>query len=188
MIKKVLFRIMMKSIAKKNMLSTPKVVQLPARKFVGYKITTTLKNNKQKEDIPPFYHKIYDNNELDPLLSGNELKMHCIFDMHENQEDFDYYIAVENKTAVNDSHYAQTQLPEGKYIVVEFLKRNNKTVHMIMMYIRNMWMKANQHKERKSPPFILYDERFHTNYQKHGCEGANYLGEPVATLYIPVEN
>lgn len=177
----------MKIIAKKNMLSTPKYIQLPAMKFIGYKITTTLKNNKQKEDIPPFYHKIYDKNKLDVLKSGSELKMYCIFDMCENQLDFNYYVAVENKTTMNDKIYAKIELPAGKYIEVEVLKRNNKTVNMIMMYMKNIWMKANGYKERKAPPFILYDERFHTNYQKYGCKGGDYLGKPFATIFLPVE-
>ncbi len=170
------------------MLSTPKAVQLPAMKFIGYKITTTLKNNKQKEDIPPFYHNVYDSNKLDVLKSGNELNMYCIFDMRENQETFDYYIAVENKTTTNNKTYAKIQLSAGKYIKVELLKRNNKTVNMIMMHIRNIWMKENSYKERKAPSFILYDERFHANYQKYGCKGDDYLGMPLATLYLPVES
>ena len=186
MIKKVLFRIIMKSITKKNMLSAPRAIQLPAMKFIGYKITTTLKNNKQKEDIPPFYHEIYDNNKLDVLKSGPELKMYCIFDLHENQEEFDYYVAVENATGINDETHAKIQLAAGKYIRVDLLKRNNKTVSLIMMYIRNTWMKANAYKERNAPSFILYDERFHTNYQKYGCKGDDYLGNPVAALYLPV--
>ncbi len=187
MIKKVLFRIIIKSIAKKNILSMPKAVQLPGMKFIGFKITTTLKNNKQKEDIPPFYHEIYDNNKLDVLKSGSELKMYCIFDMDENQEKFDYYVAVENKTIFDDK-YAKIQLPAGKFIIVEVLKRNNKTISMIMIYMRNMWMKENGYKESKNPAFIMYDERFHVNYKKYGCKGDDYLGNPVATLYLPVEN
>lgn len=187
MIKKVLFRIIVKSIAKKYMISKPKAIQLKAMTFIGYKITTTLKSNKQKEDIPPFYHDIYDNNKLDVLKSSSEQKMYCIFDLYENQEDIDYYVAVEDKTNINDK-YAKIQLPAGKYIEVEVLKRNNKTVNMIMMYMKNMWMKANGYKERKSPPFILYDERFHLNYQKYGCKGDDYLGNPYATIYLPVEN
>ncbi|MBN2610119.1 MAG: effector binding domain-containing protein [Bacteroidales bacterium] len=178
----------MKSTAGKNMLSTPKVSQLEAMKFIGYKITTTLKNNQQKEDIPPFYHKIYDNSKLDILKSGGEFKMYCIFDLHENQEDLDYYVAVENKTTINDKTFAQIQLPAGKYIQVELLKKNNKTVSMIMMYIKNMWMKTNGYKERNAPAFILYDERFHTNYQKFGCKGNDYLGNPLAVLYLPIDD
>jgi predicted transcriptional regulator YdeE len=113
--------------------------------------------------------------------------MYCIFDLYENQEDIDYYVAVEDKTNINDK-FAKIQLPAGKYIEVEVLKRNNKTVNMIMMYMKNMWMKANGYKERKSPPFILYDERFHLNYQQYGSKGGDYLGNPYATIYFPVEN
>ena len=157
-------------------------------KFIGFKISTTLRDNKQKEDIPPFYHKIYDNNKLDVLKSGSELKMYCIFDLHKNQEDFDYYVAVENNTVTNEKNYAEIQIPAGRYLEVEVLKRNNKTVNIIMMYVRKIWMMANGYAERKAPPFILYDERFHKNYQKFGCKGDDYLGNPLATLYLPIES
>jgi len=188
LIKSILLKVLVKKTAKANMLSTPKTIKLPDKKLIGYSITTTIKNNKQKEDIPPFYHDIYDNNKLGILKSDDEFNMYCIFDMHLNQEDFDYYITVENKTGIDDDEYAQIQIPEGKYIQVELIKRNNKTVSMIIFYIRNIWLKSNGYKERKAPLIILYDQRFHTNYQKYGCRGNDYLGMPVATLQIPVED
>jgi len=188
MIKKVIFRFLVKRMAKKNILAVPKEIHLPAKQFIGYSISTTLKNNKQKEDIPPFYHEIYDNDKLKVVKPDGEFRMYCIFDMHENQEDFDYYVAVENNSVQKDGAYAHIQIPAGKYIQVELLKRNNKTVAMIMMYIRTLWMKANGFKERKAPPFIVYDERFHVNFRKFGCKGNDYLGYPVANLYIPVES
>ena len=73
------------------------------------------------------------------------------------------------------------------YIQVEFLKRNQKTVGIIVMYIREIWIKANGYKEKDTPPFILYDERFHSNYKRYGCKGDDYLGKPIAVLHIPVE-
>ena len=112
--------------------------------------------------------------------------MYCIFDLHKNQENLDYYVGVENKTAITDKRYAQLDLPAGDYIKVELLKRNNKTVFMIMMYIKNLWIKRNGLKERNAPAFIVYDDRFHTNYQKFGCKGDDYLGYPVSVLYIPI--
>ncbi|MFW5879861.1 MAG: GyrI-like domain-containing protein [bacterium] len=188
MIKKVFIRILMQKIVKNNMLSTPKAIQLPAMKFIGYSISTTLKNNKQKEDIPPFYHDIYDNNKLASIKPDGDFTMYCIFNMHENNEDFDYYVTVENKTDITDEAYSKIQIPAGKYIQAELLKRNNKTVAMIMLYIRTIWIKANGYKERKAPPFIIYDERFHANFQKYGYRGGDYLGNPNATLYLPVED
>jgi len=187
MIKKVVLRIMMKRIVNKNMLSTPKFIQLPGKRLIGYKLITTLKNNQQKEDIPPFFHEIYDNNKLSGLQRGDELKMHCLFSMHENQENFDYYIAVENPNNIKNECYDTLQLKKGAYITVDFIKRNNKAVHLIMMYLRNVWMQANGCVERKAPAFILYDNRFHSNYAKYGCKGDDYLGNPLATLFLPVE-
>jgi predicted transcriptional regulator YdeE len=188
MVKKVILRLIMKRIVKKNMLSAPKVIQLPAIKFKGYSITTTLKDNQQKADIPPFYHDIYDNKKLVAIKPDGEFRVFCIFNMHKNQEDFDYYVAVEAKSDLDNDGYAKIQTREGKYIQVELLKRNNKTVAMIMMYIRTVWMKKNGWAEKNAPSFIVYDERFHANYQKFGCKGNDYMGEPYATLFLPVKD
>lgn len=186
MVKKVIMRQIMKSIVKKNMLAEPKVIQLPVMKLAGYSIATTLKGNQQKADIPPFYHDIYDNNKLDSIKPDGEFRMYCIFNMHENQVDLDYYVAVESKWDINTDVYAKIQTQAGKYIQVELLKRNNKTVVMIMMYVRSVWMKKNGFAEKHAPSFIVYDERFHSNYQKFGCKGDDYLGKPFATLYLPI--
>lgn len=188
MVKKIIMRQIMKSIVRKNMLAKPGIMQLPAMKFAGYSIATTLKNNQQKADIPPFYHDIYDNNRLDSIKPEGAFRMYCIFNRHENQEDFDYYVAVEDKGDIQNNGYAKIETPAGKYIQVELLKRNNKTVAMIMMYVKNVWMKKNGYTEKNAPAFIVYDERFHTNYQKFGCKGDDYLGKPFATLYLPIKD
>lgn len=186
--KKLIFQFIMRSLAKKNMLTTPKIIELPSMQFVGYKITTTTRNNQQKADIPPFYHDVYDNHKLNSLKQGNELNMYCLFDLHQNLEDFDYYVAVENTNNTGNDSLAEIQTPAGKYVKVEFLKRNNKTVYMIMMYMRTIWIKRNGFRERTAPPFILYDGRFHANYQKHGRKGGEYLGKPIASIYLPIED
>ncbi len=56
-----------------------------------------------------------------------------------------------------------------------------------MIYLRAIWIEANGYRERKSPAFIVYDERFHTNYKINGCTDGNYPGNPIATLYIPID-
>lgn len=50
---------------------------------------------------------------------------------------------------------------------------------MIVMYIHELWVKANRYTERNTPPFIMCDERFHANYRKYGCKRENYLGIPL---------
>ncbi len=187
LIKSVMLKFIVNKTVKANVISKPKTIILPTKNLIGYSIATTIKNNKQKEDIPPFYHNIYDNNKLDVLKGSNKFNMYCVFDMHANQFDFDYYIAVENNTGNNNKQFAHIQMPKGKYIQLEFLKRNNKTVSLIIVYIKNYWIKQNGYTERKAPVVILYDDRFHKNYHKYGCINNNYIGAPVATMYIPVK-
>ena len=187
-IKKIVVSILMKRLARKNMISTPETIQLPAMEFIGYSITTTIKNNQQKKDIPPFYHHVYDNNKLNELCANRDLKMYCIFDLHDNKEDFDYYIAVENCKLIDKDECAKFRTEKGRFVKVDFLKRNNKIVNMVMMYMRFVWLKLNGFVERNAQPFILYDERFHSNYKKYGCKGDDYQGYPAASLYLPVED
>jgi predicted transcriptional regulator YdeE len=113
--------------------------------------------------------------------------MYCIFDVHENEKDFDYYTAVENKSGISDEKYAEITLPKGKYVRVEFYKRSHTAASLVAVYSRNLWIELNGYKKRNSPVFIIYDERFHRNYQKYGYKDGVYLGEPFAAMHIPVE-
>jgi len=188
-ITKYLFRAILKTAVKKFIVAVPREVSLGNLDLVGYSISTSLKNNKKQKDIPPFYHDVYDNKKLEQLNDpGSELKMYCVFDFHDNMEDFDYYIAVEDKMLSAERECVKTRLKGSMYIRVEFLKRNHRAVGMVIMYMKEVWLRANGYKEKNAPLFILYDGRFHSNYQAYGCKSGNYAGEPVATLYIPVSD
>jgi len=67
------------------------------------------------------------------------------------------------------------------------MKRNHRAAAFIVMYIKKIWIELNGYREGNSPIFILYDERFHRNYEKYGCQGEDYLGAPVAVLHVPVK-
>lgn len=111
---------------------------------------------------------------LIPSEQGNGHFKQIVFDKH--------FLLTYYELLLND----QIQLSTGAYLKIEFIKRNNKTVSMILLYMRLIWMKANGYAERKAPSFIVYDERFHSNYQEYGCRKGEYLGTPIATVYIPV--
>lgn len=175
---------------KKNIVSEPQEVFLDEKECIGYSISTSLEGKKTKVDIPPFYHEVYDNNKLDKLRpEGGELKMHCIFDFHENQMDLDYFVAVENELSLDGDEYSKITLPQGKYIKFEVLKKSQKAVMIAVAYVERKWLKKHGYTRRMdAPPFILYDERFHSNYKEHGWDGPDYFGYPLATFYIPVND
>ena len=170
-----------------NMLSIPEVVDLEEKACIGYVITTSVENNRKKEDIPPFFHEVYDNNKLYHLWDTSCRDMYCIFKMHKNGRDFDYYIATENKLNLQETGYVEINVPQAKYVKVEVLKKNHTAVSEIMMYLNGVWMAANDYKPSFSPAFIHYDERFHANYRQYGRIEGNYPGNPIATLYMPIE-
>ncbi len=172
---------------KKNIVTPPEVVHFEGRKCIGYKITTTLEGNKKKKDIPPFYHEIYDHDKLSKFRSGENQDMFCIYDFYENKTEFDYYVAVEKKEGIAEADGSTITLPAGNYIRVELLKRNHTAVSLIAVYLRKIWIELKNLKHGNSAPFMLYDERFHSNYKKYGCTDGNYPGYPVTFLFVPVQ-
>lgn len=187
LIKQLLLQPILKAIIRKNVVTQPKVIDLDEKKCIGYKIATSLEGNQKKKDIPPFYHEIYDNDRLGVLRQDGDRNMYCIFDFHANGKDFDYYVAVENKNGISGDNYSEITIPKGKYVRIELMKRNHTAASMIALYIRKIWIELNGYEARNSPVFILYDERFHRNYQKYGCKEGDYLGDPLATLHVPLK-
>ena len=185
-IKKFLLQPLLKSKTRKNIVTQPVVVNLAEKKCIGYRITTSFKGNQKKKDIPPFYHDIYDNDKLKILRQDNDMNMYCIFNIHENGKDFDYYVAVENKMDKHGKNYSEITLPKGQYVKIEFMKRNHTAAGQIVGYTK-LWIESNGYEGQNKPPFILYDNRFHRNYKEFGCKNGNYLGDPVAALYVPVK-
>jgi predicted transcriptional regulator YdeE len=169
------------------MVTEPKLVDLEEKRCIGYMITTSFKGNQKKKDIPPFWHDIYDNDKLSALKKNKDDSMYCIFKFHSNAKDFDYYVAVENKAGISGEGYSEISLPKGRYVQVEFMKRNQTAAALIAGYLKKFWIELNGYKERNSPAFILYDERFDRNYKKYGCKGKDYLGDPLASMHVPLE-
>jgi predicted transcriptional regulator YdeE len=185
-IKRLLLQPLLKLIIRKNIVSWPKVIELDEIKCIGYKISTSFVGNQKKKDIPPFWHDVYENDKLRVLRQNNDQHMYCIFDVHENLKDFDYYTAVENKSGISADNCSEITLPKGKYVQVEFMKRSHTAASLVAVYSRKLWIELNGYKSRNSPVFIIYDERFHQNYQTYGYKDGIYLGNPFATMHIPV--
>ena len=57
---------------------------------------------------------------------------------------------------------------------------------MVIMHMCSIWFKLNGFKERNAPPFIVHDFSFHSNYQKFGCSGNDYLGRTFFHSFLRV--
>jgi predicted transcriptional regulator YdeE len=125
-----------------------------ARSNIGLTLIEILNN----EHAPDF------TGDVGVLREDNDPYMYCIYDIHENGKDFDYYVAVENKKGISAASYPEVTLSKGKYVQVEFMKRNHTAAALIVVYIRKLWTGLNGYENRNSPTFMLYDERFHGNY------------------------
>jgi predicted transcriptional regulator YdeE len=188
LIKKLILHPILKSIIKNNIVSEHVVIDIEEVNCIGYSIETSFNKKKLKIDIPPFYHDVYDHDKLADLREENDDKMYCVFDFHDNRQDFTYHVSTENKQNINDDNFSYVTLNRGKYVKVEFMKRNQKAAALVAAYTIKFWLESNGYEQRKSPAFILYDKRFHENYKKHGCDGPDYLGDPIATLHVPIQS
>ena len=182
-----LLRPILAYVARRHIVTAPKVIELQQKRCIGYRITTSFKGNRKKREIPPFYHDIYDNDKLSDLRQEGDDRMYCVFDLHENGQDFDYYVSVENRSGVEKQGCSEITLPAGRYAQVTFMKRNHTAAAMVVGYTKCVWISANGYEERHAPTFIQYDGRFHRNYRAHGCRSGNYPGRPIAVLHIPLK-
>jgi predicted transcriptional regulator YdeE len=187
LVKLLILQLLLKMIIRKNIVSWPKVIEVDQKKCIGYKISTSFDGNQKKKDIPPFWHDVYENDKLSVLRQDKDPHMYCIFDIHENGKDFDYYTAVENKSGISNQKYAEITLPKGRYAQVEFMKRSHTAASLVAVYVWKIWIELKGYQSGNSPVFIIYDERFHRNYQKYGYKDGKYFGDPFATMHIPVK-
>jgi predicted transcriptional regulator YdeE len=47
--------------------------------------------------------------------------------------------------------YAEINLPRGKYVQVEFVKRNHTAAALVVGCIKKVWIELNAYEERNSP-------------------------------------
>ena len=159
------------------------IVDQDEKKIVGLVLHTTSVNNRQAEEIPPFFHRIMEEGDLEPVANRLNANQICAFVKPETSPEFDYYVAVEVSgfDDVPDGMQALT-IPASRCATTSFIKRGNKDVMVAMQYMMQEWMPANGVRPDFSlPAFMYYDERFIPIYKEKG-----YDGSPVAQLFIPV--
>ena len=172
--------------AKRTMISEPEVVERGETRCVGYRIATSMKDNRKSRDIPPFFHEVYDGRKLEGFRKDGRRKVFCIFGTMNGEGDFDYYVAEEGGIGEAAEGTEGISLASGSYVRIEVLKKSHGAVAGVLGYVMNVWLRKNGYAGRNAPCFIIYDERFHRNYEKFGCVDGKYPGKPVSVLLIPV--
>ena len=183
----VIKRIVLGIKAGRTMVGKPEVVERRGTSCVGYRISTSMKDNRKSKDIPPFFHEVYDGRKLEGFRKDGGRDVYCIFGAMSEEGDFDYYVAEAGGDREPAEGEETISLAPGTYVRTEVLKKNHGAVAGVLGYIMTVWLRRNGYVGRKAPSFIVYDERFHRNYERYGCIDGSYPGSPVAVLMIPVD-
>jgi len=94
----------------------------------------TLVENGEAKKIPPFFHKVMEDNTLESVPNRVNSNQICAIDEKENSPEVDYYMGVE-ASSYNDIPGGMTTLtiPASNYAVISFVKRGNADVLQAFM-------------------------------------------------------
>lgn len=160
-----------------------KIVEKPEMHVVGISLQTSFTNERNKHEIPPFFHNVLKEKKLDDVenrLNNNQL---CVFEMKRGNPDFRYTMGVEVSASRNAS-FSMTALtlPASRYVSVRTIKRGPEDVSKAFGYIYKDYIPNSIYIPTGAPAFIYYDEEFFNVFNEKG-----YAGNPMATVFVPVK-
>jgi AraC family transcriptional regulator len=160
-----------------------KIIEMPAMQVVGITLKTSFKDERNKKEIPPFFHSVLEEGKLDLIpdrLNANQL---CVFEMKKDNPDFNYTMGVEvNKTDNAPQDMTKLVLPSSKYASVKIIKRGPEDVGSAFGHIFKEFIPNSIYIPTGEPAFIYYDEEFFSIFNAKG-----YAGNPMATVYVPIK-
>jgi predicted transcriptional regulator YdeE len=161
----------------------PKIVEKSEIKVVGFGLQTSFTDERNKTEIPPFFHKVLEDGKLETVHNRVNANQLCVFKMEKDNPDFTYTMGVEVLDTQN-SHQEMTSivLPESKYVAIRIIKRGPEDVGKAFGYIYKEYIPNSIYVPTGEPAFIYYDEDFFSIYNEKG-----YAGNPLATVYVPVK-
>lgn len=160
-----------------------RVIEKPEMTVVGITLKTSFKDDRNKVEIPPFFHHVLEEGKLEKVpdrLNANQL---CVFEMKKDQPDFNYTMGVEvKKTEKAPAEMTKLRLPASKYVAIKIIKRGPDDVGKAFGYIYKEFIPNSIYIPTGEPAFIYYDEEFFDVFNEVG-----YKGNPLATVYVPVK-
>lgn len=151
----------------------------------GITLKTSFKDERNKTDIPPFFHKTLEDGKLELVPDRINKNQLCVFEMKKGNPDFIYTMGVEVDNISNISEISMTKLllPASKYVAVKIIKRGPEDVGKAFGYIFKDFIPNSVFVPTGKPAFIYYDDEFFSIYNKMG-----YAGNPLVTAYVPVKS
>lgn len=160
-----------------------KIIEKPEMTVVGITLKTSFKDDRNKTEIPPFFHHVLEEGKLEKVpdrLNSNQL---CVFEMKRDNPDFNYTMGVEvSKTENSPNEMTKLKLPASKYVAIKIIKRGPEDVGRAFGYIYKEFIPNSIYIPTGEPAFIYYDDEFFSIYNEKG-----YAGNPLATVYVPIK-
>ncbi len=160
-----------------------KIIEKPEMTVVGITLKTSFKDDRNKTEIPPFFHNVLEERKLELVpdrLNTNQL---CVFEMKKGNPDFNYTMGVEVATTKNAPYeLTKLNLPASKYVAIKIIKRGPEDVGKAFGYIYKEFIPNSIYIPTGAPAFIYYDDDFFSVYNEKG-----YAGNPWATVNVPIK-
>ena len=161
----------------------PKIITIEEKKVIGIVLHTSFTNEKSKQEIPPFFHKVLKEKKLEKVPNRINENQMCVFKMKRKCPDFDYVMGVEvSNTDSIPEGMESVILPKSNYATLTIVKKGPEDVGKAFGYIFKTWIPKSIYIPTGAPGFIYYDDQFFSIFNKKG-----YEGNPLATVYVPIK-
>ncbi|MBE9511081.1 MAG: effector binding domain-containing protein [Bacteroidetes bacterium] len=161
----------------------PKLITKEEKKVIGIVLHTSFTNERNKQEIPPFFHKVLEEKKLEKVLNRINENQLCVFKRTRNCPDFDYVMGVKVSNTDNIPKGMESViLPKSNYASLTIVKRGPEDVGKAFGHIYEKWIPKSIYIPTGAPGFIYYDNRFFSVFNKEG-----YKGNPIATVNVPIK-
>jgi predicted transcriptional regulator YdeE len=160
------------------------IVERKVKKVVGLLLRTTFVENRQAEEIPPFFHKNMEEGTLEDVPNRINQNQICAMVKKPDSPEFDYYMGVEvSRFGDVPDGMVSLVIPESRFACAPFVKTGNPDALKVLGYLTESWLPQNGLSINPDVPlFIHYDERFIPSFKDHG-----YDGTQIAEMNMPVK-
>jgi predicted transcriptional regulator YdeE len=136
---------------------------------VGITLKTSLRNERSKSEIPPFFHKVLEEHKLDSIAGRLNANRLCVFQMEKDNPEFDYTMGVEvGSSSDGPEGFTHLLLPASSYVSVGIVKRGHDDVGKAFEFIFKEWIPNSIFIPTGQPAFIYYDKAFFDIYDRDG--------------------
>jgi AraC family transcriptional regulator len=160
-----------------------KITEKSAMIIAGITLKTSFKDDRNKTEIPPFFHHVLEEGKLETVPNRINTNQLCVFELKKDNPDFNYTMGVEVSETSNAPHeMTKLTLPASKYAAIKTIKRGPEDVGKAFGFIYKEFIPNSIYIPTGEPAFIYYDDEFFSIFNTKG-----YAENPLATVYVPIK-